>query len=320
MSLVLKKKDETVFHTFENSQGDLSMSLEVDQAPISRVAELSFCQGKMGAGDKLSGSAEQAYMNSLSSHTKAIIEQWLRIIDCGDDRPIVGFADSTNDPAILRNRAVRQLFGGAGLALTKAMVIADAQVLKGLNGFQAAYEKVSELMRSAGWPDAGHAECGASINLEKTVANAPDTEIIFNTLSVLAPLNQDHRSLLEQNTQTARQLLEAGFFGKWSSSWHANFLTSKYPENFSYLRTANDGAGGHHPSGVYILRPGMVFEKNAFYEDTGHMSMAVTPDVIAELARFGGTTEEQARIAMALQADIPIVGATLLAPETSVYA
>jgi hypothetical protein len=108
----------------------------LDSVTINQVAQLGFASGKVGQRYPLVTDDLRANIVALTKPNTA---------DCGDERLTVSMADGTNDPTLIRNRVAPQLFGGLGLATTKALVAANAVVIRDAKDMWGAYLTVSQL-------------------------------------------------------------------------------------------------------------------------------------------------------------------------------
>jgi hypothetical protein len=137
-------------------------------------------------------------------------------------------------------------------------------------------------------------------------------------------LDNEKRNLLDKNSLNKRARLDNGFYGSWQSGWHEDYLSTQFPDNFSYVAHDPDEpvAHGHHGSGLYVVtQPGDGFAKNGFIEDTGMEAFCVTLPKMRELAHMLGTTaEERMRIELGFYDDTLHVGAGIVVPEFPVFA
>lgn len=256
----------------------------------------------------------QEFAHNLSTHTAEITNP--KTVVCMEDRPDVGFADGKNDPAELREQAFYQWPGGLVLAATKAGVAANAAFLRDATTMQQAYELTFGVLTGMGYEDGGHAGCGASGKVEASIVTPVPREIALPTLGALTEMTDAHVALFDRNAAHKQALLDKGFYSGWTQAWHESFLQEHAPQNFSFLRTEHNPVHGHAADGVFIL--GQLergFAKNAFFEDTGQMSFAVTPPKVMELAqKLGGTDEERQALLVAFCTDLLDVSAQLVAP------
>lgn len=290
---------------------------------VRLVARINFGRGLIGRQQVLaSPEDEQQFSGGLKEATRRLTRS--NTGDCGDDRRTIGLADGTTDVRVLAERVVPQLFGGLGLSAAKAAYAANAAYLRDAKDFQQAYETTSALLTRFGYEDGGHAVCGASKTVESSVAN-PIPEAQFNeALGLFIPTTEAVLHLSQQNQQTKRQHLEAGHYGGWSSDWHEDFLSQRFPQNFSHLAVdpSDLETGGHHGVGLYVVTAeGQGFAKNDFIDATGREAFAVTTAIMAELShKLGYDDEERARIHLGFLDDTLHVGAGLVAPGMPVFA
>ena len=305
------------------SYGEFDM--HVEQASVAKLAELDFAFGKVGQRHPLgSPEAEQEHAYQLSVHTLPLTQA--NTAGCGDDRPAIGLADGTNDPLVLRERIVSQLFGGLGLATTKALVSADAVIVKDAKSMWEAYEIVSPfLYKEFGEEDAGHAVCGASGSVEKSVAHEIPRESLVAGIGLFVPFSADydHDAYIQRNTNTKRARLESGFYSGWDPAKHQDYLISRFPQNFSFLADDPDDheTRGHNGSSIYVVTSeNRGFATNAFNENTGQQAFSVTQAKMHQLAyKLGGSPEERLRILIGFADDALHVGAGIVTKGMPVF-
>jgi hypothetical protein len=116
----------------------------LDSVTINQVAQLGFASGKVGQRYPLvTDDLRAEFVREESANIVALTKP--NTADCGDERLTVSMADGTNDPTLIRNRVAPQLFGGLGLATTKALVAANAVVIRDAKDMWGAYLTVSQL-------------------------------------------------------------------------------------------------------------------------------------------------------------------------------
>lgn len=297
--------------------------MNVDQVAATKVAELSFARGKVGQRYPLVGEeAERRHSRGLADHTVGITKP--NTADCGDDRGTIRLADGTEDPMVLRNRVTAQLFGGLGLATTKALVAANANIIKDAKNFWQAFETTSSYLYERGEEDGGHAGCGASGMVEASVSNPIPTTSLVPAIGLFLPMNERSVALVGRNTETKRQHLQDGFFGGWDPAKHEDYLATRFPQNFSYLADdPNDHeTRGHNGSSLYVVTAdNHGFAKNAFIEDTGQAALSTTLPKMHQLASIlGGSPEERMRILIGFVDDSLHVGAGIVTEGMPVFA
>lgn len=276
------------------------------QRQISLLANLDFARGKVGLRNPLhSDEAKVAFANERRAQIKAITKS--NTAYCGDERIILRMHDGSVIYVASR------LLGGIGLATTKALVTADAAVLRDAKSMRQAYPKVSQMLVQMGYEDAGHEGCGASQSVESSVVSslAPET---FLPVSGLFGITNE--TIVKKNYTSKQRRLEEGFFGDWSAQEHQTYLIDQFPQNFAYLKVdANDHeTHGHNGQGLVVIT-----SPHVSYESDGH-AFAVTTPIMAELAqKFGGSDEEVARIFAAFVDDTVHVGAGIVAPSFPVF-
>lgn len=290
--------------------------MEHQDIQIKKVAELEFARGKVGYGYELADeAAEIAHLHGLTANTLPLTV--LDTADCGDERRILSMADGTSSPDVLADRVARQLFGGIGLATTKALVAANAVIVRDAKNMQQAYELTVETLGKLGYKDAAHNNCGASIGVEVSVANPIDFEALTPAVQLLVPAHIANERRLQKIGATKQQRLGEGYYSEWSPEWHVDYVTSRFPENFSNLAVdmKDTETKGHHGSSLYVITSeGRGFAKNAFIDSTGGQeAFCNTLSMMQELAyKLGGTDEERADILTAFADDAYHVGAGIV--------
>ncbi len=296
----------------------------VTMEPLARLAIGADGHGRIKS-NLVDEAQESAFAADLSAHISQITAP--HTADCMDDRPTIELGDGTTDQKILDSRVAWQLPGGLGLATTKAAVAANAAYLRDARDFQQAYEITSNLLTQLGYEDGGHRACGASALVEKSVSEPVAKDILIPTIEAIVSINQQLPDYLDTSAlqrlhddidQNKSRKLQDGFYSKWAPSWHEDYLSQKFPQNFSILQSMDDEVHGHHADGVGLSGldvRGVGFAKNAFYRATGRMAFFITEEPAAEVAfKLGGSNEERARILLGFLDDIPNVSAHLLAP------
>jgi hypothetical protein len=292
--------------------GDIAMN----QTEVVVLGGLGFAHGKVGLRDPLTSPEEMSeFARRQSEHILPITKA--NTADCGDERLTISLADGTTDPSLLRQRIVPQLFGGLGLATTKAMLAADALAVKDSKNVWEAYLIVSDfLLNSLGEEDAGHAECGASLAVEASVANPIERSLLIPTVALLVPDDGGNEMLIDKNTATKRARLESGFYGGWNPDNHQDYLTSKFPQNFSYLKTdPNDHeTHGHNGRGMLVIN-----EEGYGYQKTGE-AFAMTLPKARDLAhKLGVNDEERRRILLGFADDAAHIAAGIVSEGFPVF-
>jgi hypothetical protein len=303
--------------TFER-RGELTMVENVLD-----VAQLPFGQGLIGKRNALlTAEAKVEFGDTLRQYTVALAVA--NTADCGDERLTVSLGDGTNDLAVLRKRIVPQLFGGLGLATTKAAVAANAAYLRDAKDITEAYHITVKTLQELGEEDGGHAGCGASGSVEQSVDKAPLLEQLLAAMPVFMPMDERARQLLGQNGIQKRRRLEEGFYGNWNPKNHEDFLSQHTPHNFSYLAVdENDHeTHGHNASGIYVLKAaGAGFAKNAMIHETNREALTVTTAKMFDIAKkLGGSKDEITRITLGFAEDTLDVSNVLVTPGIDVFA
>jgi len=254
----------------------------------------------------------------LVSHTAEFTKT--NTADCMEDRRNILLAGTISDPNQLRLRIVKQLPGGLGLAVTKAGVAADAGFVRDARSMQDAYEKSVDVLISLKYEDGGHGKCGASTYVEESVAHPVRKEILLPTTGAVIGINEQKERAFHDVQQTKQRRLEDGFYGEWSSGWHEDFLSQRFPQNFMQIEIQDDPTHGHYADGVALFDD-IGFAKNQFIEDTGKWALAVTRSMFMELAgKLGATEEERTRMLVAFADDLLNVSDKIIAPDMPVFA
>lgn len=295
--------------------------------PVNFVTGLPFGKGLIGRARPFETSEDMsAYASALQSCTMPLTIT--NTADCVDERQTIALGDGTTDPEMLMNRVVAQQPGGLGLAVTKAAVGADLAIIKDAKTFKDAYMIINGILIKLEYEDAGHAKCGASTLVEKSVADEVETEALLGTLPALTLVTHDTPRLLAVNQETKRRRLADGFYGGWSNTWHEQFLMDQVPHNFSILADdPNDHeTHGHHGWGALVINtPGYGFAKNRFIATTGQEAFATTVATAEDLttkliAQIGGSQEERFRLRLEFGVDAPQVFNQLVVEGFPVFA
>lgn len=289
---------------------------KMDQITVQEIAQLGFARGKVGERHPLNSDEQKLdFAQELAGQTAEITKP--NTADCGDERLTIALEDGTNDREMLDARVTPQLFGGIGLAATKAMIAADAVAIQDAENVWDAYLKVSALLAELGYEDAGHQGCGASLSVKGSVENAIPLDVLVPSIGLLAGDDSQNESLVQANVATKQRQLEAGFYDGWSNSDHEQHLKENYPQNFSYLLEDkyDHETHGHNGSAVYaVTQPGHGFIKNG-------KAFSVTVPFMEELAnKLGGSDEERRRIMLGFADDTLHVGAGIVTKNIPVFA
>jgi hypothetical protein len=156
------------------------------------------------------------------------------------------------------------------------------------------------------------------------VASSLSYEEMRAPVGLFVPMNERVSSLLQKNMQHQQSALQAGFYGDWNPGNHEDYLSNRFPENFSLLADdPNDHVThGHHGSGIYVVTSeGYGFAKNDFIDDTnGAESFAVTLRKMTQVASIiGGSEEEKQRIILGFYTDTLQVGSGIVMPGMPVF-
>ncbi len=270
---------------------------------VQQIAALQFGAGLVGADRHLEGAEKQNYLRGLTKHQHEIPSGLWLPGDCMDDRDIIALADGTTDPLILKARRATQYAGGVTLATMKAGIAANAAFLRDAKTSKQAYEITHDLLEGFGIQEAAHEGCGASKFVQESVANRLPIEKLVQTFGALGVQSEAIRQPLFDLDRNKFRQLEAGFYEDWDPKWHADFVSSKHPENFSYLKTAEDDVYGHYASGLLLIKDGHYFSKNAFSEETKKYAFALTLGEADKIANLIGAPEERALLRLAFRDD-----------------
>jgi hypothetical protein len=168
-----------------------------------------------------------------------------------------------------------------------------------------------------GEEDAGHGECGASLSVEKSVANTIDFSILVPSVGLFVPDTGFNEPLLRKNATAKEAKLLEGFFSDWSNEKHEDYLRTNFPQNFSNLLIDHNDheTFGHNGSGMLV-----VTGDNQGYQKSGH-AFAVTLPKMREIAyRLGGSDEERHRILLGFADDTLHVGGGIVTEGFPVFA
>lgn len=298
--------------------------LELDSIQVNKAGELAFGEGKIGLNPSLEPGEESDFVAALGTHTRELWKQ--NTADCGDGRGTVRLV-KTEAGLLLVERVVPQVFGGSGLAATKAVVAADGRLVASAKTMWQAYETVSTYLYDKwGEEDSGHEGCGASKSVRSSVAQRIDSTVAAATIGLLAGSNAakgNQAALIQQNWRTASERLEAGFYDGWDPAKHVDYLSSRFPQNFSYLDQGapDDPLAGHREVAVYVIaESGSGLAKNAFIEATGWQTFAVTLPKMRQLAdMLSVDKQEKDRIFLAFLDDTLQVANGLVARGLPVF-
>ncbi|MBC7582001.1 hypothetical protein H7097_04015 [Aeromicrobium sp.] len=295
------------------SSGDIFMPTDI---AVVAAAQLGFARGKVGQRYPLMTDKERAgFALECAVHTKLLTIT--NTADCGDERETIALADGTTDSETLQRRIVAQLFGGIGLAATKAVVEANAAIVKDAPDFWSAYMSVSSVLTQLGYEDAGHYGCGASKSVEASVVNQIPFEQALGGVGLLVADDGGNELLLKQNTDTKLQRLQAGFYGSWGPQAHIDHLNKTVPHNLSTLKQdpTDTETDGHNGSGLYV-----VTQTRQGYQKTGR-AFSVTLPMMQELSqKLGGSADERRRILLGFADDTLHVGAGIVTKDFPVFA
>ena len=282
---------------------------------VAHAAHLDFARGKVGQRYPLRTDQERAaFAQECAEHTVPLT--LTNTADCGDERVTIALGDGTTDEAILAARVAPQLFGGLYLATTKALVQANAAVIKDAKSIWGAFMIIEGVLTRLGYQDAAHENCGAEAMVESSVANEVSLEGVMGTAGLIAGNDPSNRYLLTSNAARKRQLLNNGFYGDWSSAKRKEHILAEAPSNYSYLKEdPNDKETfGHNGSGLYAIT-----QRGMGYRKTGR-AFAITQPTMVEMSHLlGETDEERRRILLGFADDTAHVGAGLVAKDFPVF-
>lgn len=294
-----------------NYSGDVYMETEVAMA-----AQLDFARGKVGQRYPLTTDEEKsAFARECAESTKPLTVT--STADCGDERLTIRLGDETTDPNALRERIAPQMFGGLYLATTKALVEANAAVIKDAQSFMGAFLTVKRVLDEFGYHDAAHQSCGAEKAVKESVEKQLSFEAVVGAAALLAGKDESNERLLTSNTVQKRRLLEAGFYDDWNSQTRKDLIMEDAPQNYSFLKEdpADKETGGHNGSGLYV-----VTQDGVGYQKTGRAFSVTVPKMIEISQKLGGSDEERRRILLGFVDDTLHVGAGIVTKGFPVFA
>lgn len=257
---------------------------------VHLVANLPFGEGSIGAeGYGVGGpEAQEAFLIELGRAIRPITHP--HTANCVDGRRILRFADGTDDPYALNSYVTHQLAGGLVLATTKAATAADLIIVRDAKDFKTAYLTMYEFLTSLGYKDGGHADCGASKQVEHSVHNQLTAPTTLATLPALMAVPENVSGLVDSIYLRRKRLLESGFYGGWDNGWHEDFLSEMVPENFAVLETDESPTSGHQEKGLLLVtKEGYGFAKNSHNSKTGQQVFAETTHTMPNLAKYLGS-------------------------------
>lgn len=278
-------------------------------SPIS--TRLSFGIGKIGKDheteDKLIELVEK-YRRKITRTNTAV---------CIDGRPDIRLADGTDSKATLRNRVLPQLPGGLFLATTKAAVAADIIATRDAKDFKQALNMVEVILTKAGYENGGHAGCGAINVVNQSALASLRAEEVFDALTALgfAVDSQKELSAIKLIVSNKKKKARAGFYD-YNPDDYTNHIKETWPENFAYLDEgdADHPTKNHEETCLFILKSDG-FSKNAFFEDTGLMTFAISLEIVGEVAKLlSPIAEERHRLIIAFLEDALSVANQLIKP------
>src|SRR5581483_4348749 len=161
---------------------------EMDKQPnIQLITRLDYGEGLIGNdGYGLDNPAE---ISEVSSQLDSCVVplSTTKTADCVDARLLIALGNGVTDKEELAKRVTYQLPGGLGLAVTKAAVAADLVILRDAKHLQEAYEIMVPFLDELGYEDAAHAGCGASGNVEASVAKQLPDAALLGTIEAIRP-------------------------------------------------------------------------------------------------------------------------------------
>lgn len=283
---------------------------------VVMAAQLAFARGKVGQRYPLNTDEEKAaFAKECAEHTLPLT--LTNTADCGDDRVTIALGDGTNDPNMLRARIAPQLFGGLFLATAKALIEADAAIIKDATSVWQVYETVDSMLSPRGFNDAAHQNCGAEKMVESSVENQLALEAAVGATTLLFGDDGGNRLLLTLNTETKRRRLNDGFYGDWDTEKRKARILERTPSNYSFLKENPEDSetNGHDGSGLYA-----VTQKGMGYQKTGRAFGVTVPTMFEISELLGGSAEERRRILLGFGDDTAHVGAGLVTENFPVFA
>lgn len=306
----------------EGKTGYIPMEALLPEKTAHFVARLQIGANEPGrVKSKLENNEEIALFGEmLAEHVST--PNKVNTADCIDERITIKLGNGDADPSEMADRIRYQLPGGLILATTKAFVAADVPQIRQAKSFREAYEMTFDYLKGFGYEDGGHAKCGASALVEKSVAEAPERKILLSTVGALVNVEGENEHIFDEVQANKARKLSEGFYGGWKPEWHEGWLQRQAADNFSFLATNSDAVHGHYGDGLLIINSNnAAFAKNQFTNTTGKSAFAATMPLADTIARLAAPADEdlQKRISMAFRDDLVIIGHQLLAKDFPVY-
>lgn len=264
---------------------------------------LPFGQGNLGQDHEL-----DSYELGRNVESYLIPTSQINTAYCGDGRSYLRVG-GIDDQDSLDKLVVPTLFGGLGLALTRGLIAADTDYAKKSKDVVDLYFKVLNFLDIHGYSDAGHRGCAASANLENLFVNSLHPDELLTILNKITLLTNKSNLALQKNYDTKRLRVEAGYLSNWNSKLHEEVLASRYPDNFSELKTEESPCAGHYEEAiVFINLPDVGLSKNKFNRNTNSMVFTQSIDFAKVLSlnmatKLGLTNEQAQRLQIELVSD-----------------
>lgn len=284
-------------------------------ANIKQLGQVNSGYGHIGENDRfLTDSDRLNFVDQLSSYTHSITKY--NTAACGDGRPTLNYADGTTNYHHISQRIDYQLFGGLGLASTKAAVAANLEIISNARNFSEAYFMISNFLAINGEEDGGHYGCWASATVESSVSNRIADNEQKSFLSRLITFDYETESMLNEINKNKIQKLDSGYYSIWDLQEHEQYLKNRFPQNFATLDDSpSSKLHNHHEAALYLIteeRQG--FDKNNFTKDNnGLQSFAVTINKYQQIGTLlAKDIEERKRFLLAAYDDTLQVGSGLV--------
>jgi hypothetical protein len=229
---------------------------------------------------------------------------------CMDGRIIVGYGNGVNDPERIKEDFYFQLQGGLVIPITKALIMADAAILRDVENMGDAYLTVANLVdklqvegTNLYYQDSCHDNCAANQKLVSSVdtTHQMPLDMVKSKLAALSGLMPSDE-LLILNRQTQQKRFERGFFDDWDPTLPEDYVKSHYPERFAHLKhDEHSPTKGHNEYGLLIFDDETQgFSKNQFAELADPIdgqtpqAFALTPAIAYKvLERLTGSDPQQ---------------------------
>jgi hypothetical protein len=296
------------------------MALEVKNSILS-VARLTIGTGQIGRDTALKPEEEPHFIkllrdyNQLPNYNGNEDSKFVTGM-CMDERNYVSLADGQTDPNFFLQMVTYEIPGGPALLLAKAWVAANIEKIKGMNSFWDIYVKADEFLRSVGILEAGHVDCGAEKNVQKSIEESLPSATVSDNISSLMEVNRETTQMLEEMKLNKLAAAEKRIFDSFTSTKRQEYLKEKHLSRLAMLDQGapEDSLHGHNGAGVLIKKHGG-HAKNRINHETGKTFFGISDYLISRMAKESGSSSaEILRIYLAMYDDIVNVGNILFYP------